>query len=73
MQRRERQAGLRKRRVFGPLLRVAGVAADKFVAAYPVADEDVVVVGIAVEESSDAETLSVAVVMKKSADLRIVD
>ena len=62
------QAALCTRQVFVPLLRVAGVAADTLVAA-----EAVVVAGIAVEGPSDAETLLVVVVMKKSADLRIVD
>ena len=62
------QAALYTGQVFVPLLRVAGVAADTLVAA-----EAVVVAGIAVEGPSDAETLLVAVVMKKSADLRIVD
>ena len=53
---------------FGPLLRVAEIAADTWVAV-----EAAVVAGIAVEGPSDAETLSVAVVMKRSADPRIVD
>ena len=67
---------LRTRQVFEPLLRVAGVGADTFVVAYPVAVDAVVVVAaaeIAVEESSDAETLSVAAVMKMPAELIIVD
>ncbi len=70
---------LRTRQVFEPLLRVAGVGADTFVVAYPVAVAgDAVVVAaaaaeIAVAESSDAETLSVAAVMKMPAELIIVD
>jgi len=67
---------LRTRQVFEPLLRVAGVGADTFVVAYTVAVDAVVVVAaaeIAVEESSDAETLSVAAVMKMPAELIIVD
>ncbi len=70
------QAVLRTRQVFEPLLRVAGVEADTFVV-QPVAVDAVVVVvaaaEIVAEESSDVETLLVAAVMKKSADLLIVD
>lgn len=70
---------LRTRQVFEPLLRVAEVGADTVAVAYPVAVDAVAVVvvvaaaEIAVEESFDAETLSVAAAMKKSVELIIVD
>lgn len=64
---------LRTRQVFEPLLRVAAVEADTFVVAYPVAVVVAAAAGIVAEESSDAETLSVVAVMKKSADRLIVD